>query len=89
MRNVMIIALATTSLVLAGCQTARQDRQLSGALLGGGTGALIGGLAARSVGGALVGGAIGAVAGAAIADATRPRRCYYRTSTGRLRYYRC
>ncbi len=89
MRKVILIMLATGSLALAGCQTARQDRQFSGALLGGGSGALIGGLAGHSLGGALAGGAIGAVAGAMIADATRPHTCRYRTRSGRLRYYRC
>jgi hypothetical protein len=89
MRKVMLIILAASTLALAGCQTARQTRQASGALIGGGTGALIGGLASHSVGGALVGGAIGALAGAVIADATRPQTCVYRTRSGRIRYYRC
>jgi Glycine zipper 2TM domain len=82
MRKIMIIA--ALGLLLAGCQTARQDRQLGGALIGGGTGAVIGGLATRSTGGAVAGGVIGAVAGAIIADETRPRgRCYARTASGR------
>jgi Glycine zipper 2TM domain len=82
MRKITIVALL--GLLLAGCQTARQDRQLGGALIGGGTGAVIGGLATRSTGGAVAGGVIGAVAGAIIADETRPRgRCYARTPSGR------
>lgn len=89
MPKLMLVVLAAASFALAGCQTARDDRLASGALIGGGTGALVGGIAGRSVGGALVGGAIGAVAGALIADATRPRTCAYRTKSGRLRYYRC
>jgi hypothetical protein len=89
MRKLVLIAMAVGSLALAGCQTARQDRQLSGALIGGGTGALIGGLASNSVGGALVGGAIGAVAGTVIADATRPGYCRYYTSRGHYRVRRC
>lgn len=89
MRKVLLVVLAGGSLALAGCQTARQDRQLSGALLGGGTGALIGGLATGSAGAALAGGAIGAAAGAVIADATRPQTCAYRSRSGRIRYYRC
>lgn len=86
---VLIAALTAGSLALAGCETARQDRQLSGALIGGGTGALIGGLASGSAGGALVGGAIGAVAGTVIADATRPGYCRYYTDGGRYRTRRC
>jgi hypothetical protein len=84
-----IVIAAVMALALAGCQTARQDRQLGGALIGGGTGALIGGLASGTAGGALAGGAIGAAAGALIADATRPGYCYYRTRSGHRRYVRC
>jgi hypothetical protein len=49
--------------------------------IGGGTGALIGGVAGRVVGDAVAGG-IGAAAGAIIADARRPGRCYYYTRKG-------
>lgn len=89
MRKALIVTTALLTIGLAGCQTARQDRQFGGALIGGGTGALIGGLATRSAGGAVAGGLIGAAAGAIIADATRPGRCYYRTASGRKRYTRC
>lgn len=82
-------AVAIMALTLAGCETARQDRQLGGALIGGGTGALIGGLASNSAGGAVAGGLIGAAAGALIADSTRPGRCYYYTRSGYRRYTRC
>ena len=82
-------AVAIMALSLAGCETARQDRQLGGALIGGGGGALIGGLATNSVGGAVAGGLIGAAAGALIADSTRPGRCYYYTRSGNRRYTRC
>jgi osmotically inducible lipoprotein OsmB len=68
-----ILAVVAMALALAGCETARQDRVLGGALLG----AAGGGLAGRSVGAALAGGVIGAAAGAIIADATRPGWCYY------------
>ncbi len=84
-----IIVVAVMALTLAGCETARQDRQLGGALIGGGAGALIGGTATRSAGGAVAGGLIGAAAGAIIADATRPGRCYYVTRSGHRRYVRC
>ena len=84
-----IILVAVMGLTLAGCETARQDRQAGGALIGGGTGVLIGGLATNSVGGAVAGGLIGAAGGALIADATRPGRCYYYTRSGYRRYTRC
>lgn len=81
--------VAAMALTLAGCETARQDRQLGGALIGGGAGALIGGSATRSAGGAVAGGLIGAAAGAIIADATRPGRCYRIDRYGYRRYVRC
>ena len=85
-----IVVIAALGLVLAGCQTARQDRQLTGGLIGGAAGATIGGLATRSTGGALAGGILGGVAGAIIADETRPRGyCYRRTDSGRRIRVRC
>lgn len=84
-----MIIVAAMALTLAGCETARQDRQFGGALIGAGSGALIGGLATRSAGGAVAGGLIGAAAGAIIADSTRPGRCYYITRSGHRRYTRC
>ncbi len=82
-----VVVIAMT-FALAGCQTARQDRALTGGLIGGGTGALIGGLAGHSAGAALAGGVIGAAAGATIADATRPGYCYY-YKNHRRHYVRC
>lgn len=86
MRKIIMVALMT--LALTGCQTARQDRVLGGALLGGAAGGLIGGLAGHSAGAALAGGVIGAAAGAIIADATRPGWCYY-YKNHRRHYVRC
>lgn len=65
------------------------DRILGGALVAGGTGALIGGIAGRTAGAAVAGGLIGAVAGALIADATRPGYCYYYKRNCHRRYVRC
>jgi hypothetical protein len=84
-----LLVVAVMALMLAGCETARQDRVLGGALIGAGGGALIGGLAGRSAGAAVAGGVIGAAAGAIIADATHPGRCYYRTRSGHRRYVNC
>lgn len=84
-----LLVAGAMGLALAGCQTDREDRAFGGALLGGGTGALIGGLAGRSAGAAVAGGLIGAAAGALIADATRPGYCYYRTRHGHRRYVHC
>jgi len=84
-RTLVVIAMA---LALAGCANGRQDRVLGGAVIGGGTGALIGGLAGCTAGAAVAGGLIGAVAGAIIADATRPGWCYY-WRNHRRHYVRC
>ena len=84
-----ILTIGALALMLTGCETARQDRVLGGALIGGAAGGVIGGVASNSVGGALAGGVIGAAAGGIIADATRPGRCYTRTASGRLRRVRC
>ncbi len=57
--------------ILMGCSTWKKlDRTERGALIGGGTGAIVGG-AGGSSGGALVGGATGAVAGGLIGHATK------------------
>jgi len=71
-----LVAVAMT-LALVDCTNGREDRVLGGALIGGGTGALVGGLAGETAGAAVAGGLIGAAAGAIIADATRPGWCYY------------
>lgn len=84
-----LAVVAVMGLALAGCQTARQDRALTGGLIGGGTGALIGGLAGGSAGAAVAGGVLGAAAGAIIADVTRPGYCYYYDRHRRRHYVRC
>ncbi|MDR6286061.1 putative membrane protein [Methylopila jiangsuensis] len=69
--------IAGLGLGLAACGETRNERTLSGALIGAGTGAAIGGLATGKAGGALVGGVVGAGAGAVVGSNTRgPRRCY-------------
>jgi hypothetical protein len=76
------------ALLLAGCAgSSRLERNVAtGALLGAGTGVAVGGLTRGTLGGAATGGVIGAVAGGLIGAAvTQPRRCWYRTASGRLR----
>ena len=81
MKKLLIAAAAV--LTLASCsEYSRSDRTLGGALIGGGTGALVGGLATHSGGGAVVGGIIGAGAGAVIGSATTPRACRARWVDG-------
>jgi len=81
MKRALALATIITAASLAGCSSYREERVVTGAAVGGATGAIIGGVASGSPGGALVGGAVGAVAGGVVADATRPRyrsgrRCY-------------
>lgn len=80
MKSLMMTAMAATmALTVGACSPSRQDRDLSGAAIGGVAGALVGGAVTGRAGGALAGAAIGAVGGAVVADATRPRyrsNCY-------------
>ena len=77
MRKTILLAGAVSSaLMLAGCGETRQDRTLTGAVVGGTAGALIGGAATRRAGGAVAGGLIGAAAGGIIGANSGPhRRC--------------
>lgn len=85
-----IVIAVVAALLLAGCQTVRQERALAGAVIGGTTGAVIGGAAGGTGGAVLAGGAIGAVAGGILGAATAPpETCYVRTRSGRLRPVRC
>jgi hypothetical protein len=79
MRKIFVSVIALASLAsLAGCNAYDPtDRALGGAAIGGGTGALIGGLATGRPGGALVGAALGAGAGAVVGAATTPRGYSY------------
>jgi len=65
--HVLTLALAASAVVLTGCVSpnGEPDNTGSGALIGAGTGALIGGANGRG-GGALIGAAIGAIAGGLI-----------------------
>jgi hypothetical protein len=91
-----VAMFAALALLLAGCAgTAREPPPVNGMLLGGATGAAIGGLATNSAGGALAGGLLGAaVGGAAEASATPPppppgEPCYARDPYGRMRPVPC
>lgn len=78
MKKVLLLSAAMASaLALGGCNSPyREDRAVSGAVLGGAAGAVIGGAATGRAGGALAGGLIGAAAGGIIGGNTPPpRRC--------------
>ena len=70
MKRIAVIAMAgLLAFSVAGCTT----RETNATLIGGGVGAVAGGLATKSVGGAAVGGALGAGTGYLLAKNTH--RC--------------
>lgn len=88
MRKILVIGAA--AVVLAGCQTVRDDAALSAAALGAGTGAVIGGLAGGTAGSAVAGGIAGAAVGGLLGASAAPAEpCYVRTHSGRLREVPC
>lgn len=82
-----IVILSLVALMAAGCTTTER-RAGTGALIGGGAGAIIGG-AAGGGSGALAGAAIGAGTGAVIGAATTPRECWGRDQWGNAIRVRC
>lgn len=79
-----LLAVSALALGLAACGDTRNERTLSGALIGTGVGAAAGGLITGKASGALIGGALGAGAGA-IVGSQQPgegRRCYRVNSYG-------
>lgn len=81
MKMTVLAAVAASGIALSACTTGQ------GALVGGATGAAIGGLATDSFGGALVGGAVGALAGAILVESSNGW-CTYRYQ-GRTYRERC
>lgn len=75
MKSSAAAAMMMSALALAGCaaQTPEEYNAGRGAILGGATGALIGGLATGRPAGALAGAAIGAGSGAVLGAAATPR----------------
>jgi len=82
-----LLLVSVIALSVGGC--AMSQRENNGALIGGATAAVVGGVATHSWGGAAVGGVAGAVVGATIADATAPHRhCWYDSYGNRVcRHY--
>ena len=74
MKKLVFISLAlATAVSLGGCNSPQQSQNTAtGALVGAGTGAVIGGLATGRAGGALAGAGIGAVAGGLLGAASTP-----------------
>lgn len=79
--SILFVMLASSNFATA--QHRRMSSQAKGALIGGGAGAVAGGLIGHGVGGALIGGAVGAGGGYIIGNEHRrhvikKRRAYYR-----------
>ena len=71
-----LLLVSIVALSVGGCSMSQ--RETNGALIGGATGAVVGGVVSHSWGGPAVGGAVGAVAGVVIANATGPQRhCWH------------
>ncbi len=75
MNKVVIFVVLVGLLVVAGCATPTQRGAGIGALLGAGTGAIIGHQSGKTTEGALIGGAVGAAAGALIGERTGTKFC--------------
>ena len=75
-----IVASILVVMLVVGCTTT-QKRAGTGALIGAGTGAVIGGIAAGGRG-AAIGAAAGGAAGALLGAATSPGDCRYRRGDG-------
>ena len=72
MRAIFLASALIVTLSGAGCVTS-DERAAGGAVMGAGTGAVVGALATGRPGGALAGAAIGAGTGAIVGAATTPR----------------
>lgn len=81
MRRSLIALAAAGGIALAGCTTGQ------GALVGGATGAAVGGYATDSIEGAIIGAGVGALAGAVLVESSRGW-CTYRYK-GRTYRERC
>ena len=93
MKKLFVLALVAVG--LAACGATRQDRAVTGGLIGAGAGAAIGAVATGTAGGAIAGGVLGGAAGAIIGGNTgghhhyRGRRCVGHDRYGNRVYYRC
>lgn len=73
MKKLIFLSLAmATALSVVGCDTPQGQNAAGGAVIGGATGALLGGALSNSAGGAIVGGIAGAATGAMIGSAATP-----------------
>ena len=77
MRLILLVTVLVSTLSAGGC-TVTEERAGGGAVIGAGTGALVGALATGKPGGALAGAAIGGASGAMIGAATTPTPAYGR-----------
>ncbi|WP_020185211.1 glycine zipper domain-containing protein [Methylopila sp. 73B] len=88
MNKIATLTLVTAmGLGLAACGETRNERALSGGLIGAGAGAVVGSaVSGGRASGALVGGALGAAGGAVVGANTRPERRSREVCYGTNRY---
>lgn len=80
--KIRIVAFASISIALAGCEATQEQRAGTGALVGAGVGAVAGQAIGRNTRSTVVGAGTGALLGAVVGTASTPR------STGYCRYQR-
>jgi hypothetical protein len=93
MRLQVAFASALICVSLSGCATSEQDRRAgTGALIGGGAGALAGQAIGGNTGATIVGAGAGALLGAVLGTASTPRAtgyCRYQRPDGSIYTARC
>ena len=85
-RTMLAIAAIALALPVAACNSTQDQRAATGAVIGGGTGAVLGQAIGGNTAATVTGAAGGAIAGAVIGSATTPpgqsANCTYRRSDG-------
>jgi len=75
MKTKIKILVSCLAVMLSGCSTwDKLDRTERGAVIGGGTGAVVGNIVSPGVGGTVIGGALGAAGGGVIGHETDDRK---------------
>ncbi len=89
MRQSLIILACTAGLTLAGCMDARDERILTGAVIGAGAGFITAKVFDADSDWVVLTALTGAAIGALVARNTRTNECAYNNGDGRYRVRRC
>ncbi len=82
-QTITLVSTAAAMLLFSGCAETNAEK---GALIGAGSGALIGQAVGHDTKSTVIGAALGGIAGAAIGDSQDKSRKYYRDQYGRTYY---